>query len=416
MKKLVKLSVIKGKIKAPPSKSMMQRAIAAALLAEGKTVLHNPSFCDDSLSALNVAACLGAGIKKDKDTVLIKGGLNPICSELNCGESGLCIRMFSPIAALSTKELILTGKGSLKSRLISMIEKPLRDLGASCETNSGLLPIKVKGPSKGGKTTIDGSVSSQFLTGLLIALPHCDNDSEIIVSHLKSKPYIDMTIQVLENFGVAITNHNYERFLIKGKQKYRSFDYVIEGDWSGAAFLLVAAAIGGEVEINMINLKSKQADRKILDALKCAGAEVIASNKTVVVKKKKLNAFKFDATECPDLFPPLVALSSQCKGLTSIKGVERIRYKESDRAMALQKEFASIGIEININDDIMVVRGGKIRGGYVYSHNDHRIAMAAAIAGTAALNKVEIDGVECVSKSYPSFFKDLKSIGGNVYE
>ncbi len=416
MKKLVKHSVIKGKIKAPASKSMMQRAIAAALLADGETVLHNPSFCDDSLSSLNVAACLGAKIKKEKDTVLIKGRLKPICSELNCGEAGLCIRMFSPIAALSTKELILTGKGSLKSRPVSMIEKPLHDLGASCETNSGLIPVKVKGPLKGGKTTIDGSVSSQFLTGLLIALPCCNNDSELIVNNLNSKPYIDMTIETLEKFGITIKNYNYKRFLIKGCQKYKSCNFIVEGDWSGAAFLLVAAALCGEIEMNMINPDSRQADRKILDALKHAGAEVLISDKRVFVKKRELNAFEFDAAECPDLFPPLVALSSQCEGLTSIKGVERLRFKESDRAIALKKEFASIGIEINISGDIMLVKGGKIRGGCVYSHNDHRIAMAAATAGVAALNEVEIDGVECVAKSYPSFFKDLKSIGGNVYE
>ena len=382
----------------------------------GETVLHNPSFCDDSLSSLNVAKCLGAKIRKEKDTVLIKGGLNPIHNELNCGEAGLCIRMFAPIAALSTKELILTGKGSLKSRPVSMIEKPLYNLGASCETNSGLIPIKVKGPLKGGKTTIDGSVSSQFLTGLLIALPCCNNDSELIVNNLKSSPYIDMTIEVLEKFGVIIKNYRYERFLIKGGQKYKSCSFVVEGDWSGAAFLLVAAALCGEIEINMINPYSKQADRKILDALKRAGAEVLISDKRVVVKKRELNAFEFDATECPDLFPPLVALSSQCEGLTSIKGVKRLRFKESDRAMALKKEFASIGAEININNDIMSIRGGKIRGGCVPSHNDHRMAMATSIAGIVSLDKVEIDNAECVAKSYPTFFEDLKSIGGNVYE
>ena len=416
MKKLVKHSVIKGKIKAPASKSMMQRAIAAALLAHGETVLHNPSFCDDSLSSMNVATCLGSKIEKNKNTVLIKGGLKPICSELNCGEAGLCIRMFSPIAALSTKELILTGKGSLKYRPVSMIEKPLHDLGASCEINSGLIPIKVKGPLKGGKTTIDGSVSSQFLTGLLIALPCCNNDSELIVKDLKSSPYIDMTIETLEKFGITIKNYNYKRFLIKGGQKYKSCNFIVEGDWSGAAFLLVAAALCGEIEMNMINPDSRQADRKILDALKRAGAEVITSDKTVIVKKRELKAFEFDATECPDLFPPLIALSSQCEGLTSIKGVKRLRFKETDRAMALKKEFTSIGAEIDINGNIMSIRGGKIRGGCVSSHNDHRMAMATAIAGVVSLDKVEIDNAECVAKSYPSFFKDLKSIGGNVYE
>ena len=416
MKRLIKPSVIKGKIKAPASKSMMQRAIATALLAEGKTVLHNPSFCDDSVSSLDVARCLGAEIVRRKDFVVIKGGFHPICGELNCGEAGLCVRMFTPIASLHTKELILTGKGSLLSRPVSMVEKPLHDLGASCETNNGLLPIKVKGPLIGGRATVDGSVSSQFLSGLLIALPHAKNNTDLIVDSLKSRPYIDMTIQVLESFGIEITNYNYERFLIKGRQSYTSCDYMIESDWSGAAFLLVAGALGGEVHVSIINPDSKQADREILTALKLAGARVQINDGIVIVKKGRLKSFEFDATNSPDLFPPLVALSSQCSGVTLIKGIERLRFKESDRASALRKEFSSLGVELDIEGDIMKVRGGKIKGGCVSSHSDHRIAMACAIVGIVAEAGVEVDGVECVAKSYPDFFKDLKTIGGRVYE
>ncbi|MDQ1349926.1 MAG: 3-phosphoshikimate 1-carboxyvinyltransferase [Acidobacteriota bacterium] len=421
--KLIKSSIIKGSIAAPASKSMMQRAIAAALLAEGTTTILNPTFCNDSLAALRVIAELGAQVIRGKNEVSIRGGMNPSGpgTILNCGESGLGIRMFTPIASLWGGELTLTGEGSLLSRPVFMIEEPLKRLGVGVTTTNGCPPLKVKGPMMGGEAEVDGSVSSQFLTGLLMALPKAPKDSRLTVTNLKSTPYIDMTLALLGAFGVQVRHVNYETFFINGNQIYacQKGEYRVEGDWSGAAFLLVAgavAALAGGVTVTGLNRASPQADRKIIEALSSAGALVEMTGDSVTVRKDKLNGFYFDATHCPDLFPPLVALACNCEGTTVITGVERLVHKESNRAMVLEKEFSALGANIRIVGNRMEIEGGKLKGGVVDSHNDHRIAMAAAVAALNAQGDVTIQGDECVAKSYPDFFEDLKKIGGNVYE
>lgn len=421
--KLIKPSIIKGSVTAPASKSMMQRAIAAALLVEGTTAILNPTYCNDSLAALRVIEALGAKVTRGKDDVIVRGGMNRPDSGtiLNCGESGLAIRMFSPIASLWREELTLTGEGSLLSRPVSMIEEPLKRLGVHVVTTNGCPPLKVKGPLLGGETEVDGSVSSQFLTGLLMALPKAAKDSRLTVKNLKSTPYIDMTLAQLEAFGVQVRHTNYEMFFIKGSQAYacKNENYWVEGDWSGAAFLLTAgalAAVDNSLTVTGLDTASLQADRSIMDALTAAGALVEMGENSVTVRKGKLKGFHFDATHCPDLFPPLAALACNCEGTTVISGVERLVHKESNRAMALEKEFSALGANIRIEGNRMEIKGTKLMGGIVDSHNDHRIAMAAAVAALNVQKDVTIRGDECVAKSYPDFFADLKKIGGNVYE
>jgi len=399
---------VSGTIIAPPSKSMMQRAVALALLADGTTKISNPSFCDDSKAALEIAKALGAEVIVDGNTVQITGSKNLVSSSLDCGESGLCMRMFSPIAALFDKEITLTGKGSLMSRPVGMIEEPLRALDATCKTNNGKPPVVVRGPMKGGNITVDGSESSQFLTGLLIALPLCERDSMLSVKNLKSRPYVDMTLQIAREFGATIVEKD-RAFNINGNQQYSARDCKIEGDWSGAAFLLVAGAIvgNGRLRVNGLNEDSAQADKAILTVLdKCNS------------KSGTLSSFEFDATNCPDLFPPLVALACSCIGTSRITGVDRLRHKESDRAAVLIEEFAKIGADIRINEkeNALEVTGTKLKGGTVNSHGDHRIAMACSIAALNATNGVTIQNAECVSKSYNDFFDALRSLGANITE
>ena len=401
---------INGKINAPASKSMVQRAFAASLLCKGKSSLHNYSPCDDSEVALKIIKQLGADYTIINNKIEIVGGLNPRENILNSGESGLSIRMFTPIASLSKSKIILTGTGSLINRPVAMLNESLTKLGVKCESNNGFLPISVQGGLKGGEVEIDGSITSQVLTGLLFALPLVGENSVIRVNDLKSKPYIDMTIELLQNFGITIEHKDYKIFYIKGNQKYQPTNYFIEGDWSGAAFLLVAGAIGGHVEVTNLNIISKQADMNILEAIIRIGAAASFSTQSIKVWKNNLRAFDFDSTHCPDLFPPLVALSAHCKGVTKIKGVKRLKYKESNRALVLKKEFEKIGVRIEISDDIMKIYGGKVKGGKINSNNDHRIAMAGAIAGILSENKVIIENSECVNKSYPSFFADLQKI------
>ncbi len=418
MKKSIKPSKIKGTVKAPASKSMLQRAIAAALLAETPTKILNPTYSNDAKAALRVIKALGARVTAGKDEIFIKGGLNPTGDVLNCGEAGLSIRMFSPIAALWHEELTLTGEGSLVVRPVSMIEKPLKALGVEVTTTNGCPPLRVKGPLQGGEAEVDGSMSSQFLTGLLMALPKAPKDSTLKVKDLKSTPYIDMTLSLLDAFGCEVQHSNYETFFIKGNQRYRIGEYQVEGDWSGASFLLVAGAVaeGGSVIVTGLDIESPQADRKIIDAIKAAGASVKMTSGRVEITNSKLKAFDFDATHCPDLFPPLVALACNCKGTTVLTGVNRLTYKESDRAMALEKEFSTLGAVIRIYGNQMKILGTKLKGGTIDSHNDHRIAMAGALAAINAEGDVTIQNPQCVAKSYPDFFEDFAAIGGIVYE
>ena len=417
MKKLIRPSVIRGIVKVPASKSMLQRAIAAGLLSETPVRISNVTFSNDCNAALRVIKALGAQVRFRRDEIFIRGGLRPTGEILNCGEAGLSLRMFSPIAALCHTKLTLTGEGSLLQRPVTMIEKPLKSLGVKVTTSNGCPPLTVKGPLRGGKATVDGAISSQLLTGLLMALPKAPKDSRLEVENLKSIPYIDMTLVLLKTLGIDVQHSNYETFFIKGMQTYRfpRNAYWVEGDWSGAAFLLVAGAVGGTVTVTGLDTASPQADRKIIQALELAGANINITKSTVEVTSNKLKAFHFDATHCPDLFPPLVALACNCEGKTVLTGVERLIHKESNRALALEKEFTAIGGEIRLSGNQMEITGKRLKGGTIDSHNDHRIAMAGAVAGINVGHHVIIEGSECTAKSYPNFFEDMKSIGASVH-
>jgi 3-phosphoshikimate 1-carboxyvinyltransferase len=244
-----------------------------------------------------------------------------------------------------------------------------------------------------------------------MALPLCPQDSVLTVANLKSKPYLSMTRSLLKEFGIII-HHDGElrRFEIPGKQAYHPRTYRVEGDWSGGAFPLVAGAIAGRVKVRGLSDKSLQADRAILEALEKSGARVRSEGNAVTVEQSRLEAFEFDATDCPDLFPPLVALACHCKGRSVIQGTERLRHKESDRALALVREFRKMGAHIRVQGGTMEVTGGRLKGGEVCSHNDHRIAMACAVAGLGSEKGVAIREWACVAKSYPQFFDDLEAL------
>jgi 3-phosphoshikimate 1-carboxyvinyltransferase len=411
----VKPSKIDGRVAAPPSKSAMIRVIAAASLADGVTEIGRPSFCDDALAGLGVAVGLGAKVVCSEKTVKIKGPWRPLKNVLDCGESGLCLRLFTPIAALGKKEMTLAGQGTLLARPVGLVEAPLAGLGVACRTNGGFPPLTVKGPLRGGRVELDGSVSSQFLTGLLTALPLCQTDSELTVLNLKSKPYVDLTTAVLAAFGVAVSwDRARDTFTIRGGQRFAPRRYEVEGDWSAAAFLLVAGAIAGRITVENLPAASRQADIRVLGALRDAGAAVSVHDGAVSVEASALGAFEFDATDCPDLFPPLAALACFCDGRSAIRGVERLRHKESDRASVLVEEFARVGGRLEISGDIMRIQGRPLEGGAINSRGDHRIAMAGAVAGLRSANGVWVERPQVVSKSYPRFFEDLASVGGDI--
>ncbi len=411
MIKTIHPSSATGNITSPPSKSMTQRAIAAGLMADGSTTILNPSFCNDALAAIDIARKLGADIIQDSGQINIKGGLPMSNNMLNCGESGLAMRMFAPIAALRDSRITFNGSGSLFRRPIHMIGEALMQFGVQFESSSGFLPFSLKGPMIGSKAVIDGSVSSQLLTGLLMALPLCRINSEIQVNNLKSKPYVSMTLEVLEEFGISIGNKGYEIFHIPGNQKYMAHEYTVEGDWSGGAFLLAAAAINGNIKVHGLNRGSCQADLAILEALRISGVNLVINDDSIAVSQTRLNAFDFDASDCPDLFLPMAALAAYCIGTSKIAGVGRLIFKESNRAEAIREEMGKLGIQINIQGDVMHINGGKVRGATVNSHHDHRIAMMTAITALGSDAPVTIENAECVAKSYPEFFHDLSRLG-----
>jgi 3-phosphoshikimate 1-carboxyvinyltransferase len=420
--KVIEPAEVSGSIVAPASKSMMQRAVAAAMLSSGTTIIRNISSCDDAKTAIEIAKTLGAEIHKKRGTIQITGAKKPKSSELHCNESGLCMRMFIPIAALYTESTKksrlslykLTASGSLLKRPVVIQENVLEQLGVKCKTTGAYTPVTVQGPIHSGSITLHASESSQFLTGLLMTLPLCDGDSTLEVLSLRSRPYIDMTLFLLKKFGVIVQHErieeNRDRFLIRGKQTYRAITYNVECDWSAAAFLLVAGAIAGKITVSGLDMGSKQADKAIIKVLKSAGARLKVDKTSITVEKKELNAFEFDATDCPDLFPPLAVLACNCNGKSIIYGTDRLRHKESDRATSLRTELGKMGALINVVENRMEIVGKKLSGGKVDSQQDHRIAMACAIAALNSEHGVEITNWKCVSKSYPDFFKDLSAV------
>lgn len=401
---------LQGGLRIPASKSMAIRAIAAAMLADGKSKIFHPSQCDDALAMQDVARQMGATIQSINGHLEVSGNFKARVQTFNCGESGLAARLMIAILALFDAEMTLTGEGTILNRNLGAICKDLAKLGVDCSSRNGFLPYTVKGPMRGGRFEVDGSGGSQFISGLLMALPLAQKNSVLRVRNLKSTPYIDMTLEVLQKFGIEIQHQNHETFHIQGNQKYKAASIEIEGDWSGAAFPMVGAALAGDLIISGLNPKSLQADRQIMAALEKSGVEITKSESGYLVKKSKLRAFEFDATHCPDLFPPLAVLAAKADGTSIISGVSRLSQKESNRGLVLKKELGKLGIEIVLEGDLMKITGGKIKGGTLFSHNDHRIAMAGAIAALVADGPVTIQNAECVSKSYPEFFEDLKSL------
>jgi 3-phosphoshikimate 1-carboxyvinyltransferase len=429
----------------------MQRACAAALLRAGETVIHHPGHSNDDKAALRVIQALGAKVETQADgSLLVKsagtvgraqaaaGEAGP--GEVNCGESGLGLRMFAPIIGLSDQTIRVVGEGSLVKRPMDFFDEIFPQLGIRVVSNGGKLPLEIQGPLQPRDIEIDGSLSSQFLTGLLFAFAAAGSPGVTIrVRDLKSKPYIDLTLQVMRHFGWEVGNDNYEAFTFpkpdgRASQGRASGpaganaarDYTVEGDWSGGAFLLVAGAIAGPITVKGLDTSSTQADKAIVRAVCDAGASFEDREDGMVVGpaarvdpsdagSSRLRAFRFDATDCPDLFPPLVALAAFCDGTTEILGVSRLAHKESDRGMTLQDEFGKMGVRIELDGDRMLVYGGsKVAGASVHSRHDHRIAMACAVAALKAAGPVTIEEAEAINKSYPDFYAHLQQLGGRV--
>jgi len=429
MEKVCISGEIAGRIESPSSKSAMQRAVACALLADGRSeISFSGSPCADSQAAGRVAAALGATLEWAKDRLTMYG--SPLFSRqsaltipdsenpdeakiLECGESGLCMRMFSPLASLLDRKIIMMAEGSLALRPMAMMEAPFAQAGVSCRTDSGHPPVELKGPLRGGRIFMDAGGSSQFLTGLLMALAFTSKGGEVELTNPVSMGYLDLTAEMCGYFGVKIgISEDHRHYAIPGGQIYRPASIRIEGDWSSGAFLAVAAALASRkgLMIGGLDPLSSQPDRAILPALLSAGSRVEFLKDQLRVVRDRLVPFVFDATQCPDLFPPLAVLAAAADGVSVLKGISRLKGKESDRALSIQRCLENLGICVDLGNDEMRIRGGSIHGGKVDACRDHRIAMAAATAAITASGPVTIIGSECVGKSWPGFYQDLDSI------
>lgn len=414
-------SKLKGKIKIPSSKSLCHRAVICAALAQGESNIENVIFSNDIHATCEGMKNFGAEIENRSEQSLIVKGKFPLSLEketIDCIESGSTIRFLIPIALLSNKKVVFKGRGKLVSRPLDTYYEIFQNQNIKYINNNGNLPLQIEGKLKSGIFEIKGNISSQFITGLMFALPLLEGDSKIIITtELESKGYVDLTLDMLNKFGIKIENNNYKEFLIKGNQRYINRDYKVEGDFSQAAFWLTAGILGEEIEAEDLNINSLQGDKAILDLIRKMGGNILIDNDLVKAKASKTKGIIIDASQCPDLVPILTVLAALSQGETKIINAERLRIKESDRLKAISTELNKLGADVKELEDGLIINGKqKLTGGIVDSWNDHRIAMALAVASIKCTEPVTITNSSAVNKSYPHFWEDFKKLGGKVYE
>lgn len=411
---------LKGTISIPPSKSLAHRAVIAAALCSGKSEISNLIYSKDITATLKGMENLGAKTEISESSAIIEGqgGVISKGKVFDCEESGSTIRFLIPLSLAVENDVEFIGKGKLGSRPQDVYYKIFDEKEISYKTVEGNLPLKIKGKLSPGSYKVKGNISSQFITGLLFTLPLLDGDSVInITTDLESIGYVDLTLDILQKFGIEIINNDYKSFKIKGNQRYKAVDYRVEGDFSQAAFWLTAGIIGSEFQCSDINLQSLQGDKVIIDIIKEMNGQIEEVNGSLVVKPSKTKGTVIDVSQCPDLVPILAVLASLSEGKTEIINAERVRIKESDRLKAITTELKKLGADINEVGDGLVINGkGNLQGGIVDSWNDHRIAMALAIASIRCKDEVIIEGSKAVEKSYPNFWQDFEKLGGNIVE
>ena len=391
----IQKSNISGTVQVPPSKSAAHRALICSFLAGGGNV-------SPLIDSKDMQATLGviSALKCD----------NPVA---DCIESGSTLRFMIPVAAALGKTVKFVGRGKLPERPIGDYLRLLPEHGVKCDC-TGTLPLTVSRQLTPGRFEIAGNVSSQYITGLLLALPILDGDSEIVLTtELQSKPYVDMTVKVMADFGVKVEERE-NSYFIPGNQVYLKRDYTVEADWSQAAFFMVAGALFGDVTLTGLDVNSAQGDKEIADILKKFGADVTVDDDSVVVKKSQLHGIEIDATNIPDMVPSLAVAGAYASGKTVITGAERLRYKESDRIESIVYNLKKLGADVEETKDGMIITGGTLHAANMKGFNDHRIVMAMTVAATGVDGLSTIDDAQSINKSYPDFFNDFNSIGGNA--
>ncbi len=404
---------VKGRVLPPPSKSHTHRAFFLASMASGRSVVGNALMSDDTRATLGACTAMGAAITIDGDTVTVDGGeLHAPADTVDADNSGTTMRIFAGLCSMFGEDVTITGDASLRKRPMGPLLDALAQTGTVCTSDNGLPPVTIRGPNGGGTVHIDGGVSSQYITSLLMTGPMLRNDSEIIVDgNMVSAPYLDVTAHMMGLFGADVRRDG-NRFHIRGGTGYTPYDYNVPSDFSSAAFPLVAGAIGGEVTVEGMDLNDPQGDKRILDIVRMAGAEVRVDGGTVTVSRKGLSACDIDMGEVPDLFPIVAVLLSTAEGTSTLYGAPQLKFKESNRIETVVNMINAIGGDAVATDDGCIIRGRpSLIGGRIEHRGDHRIMMSAAVASLICDGPVTMDDAECCAVSYPDFPDHMKHLG-----
>ena len=409
---------LKGEVIIPPSKSLSHRAIIAACLAEGVSVISNISYSKDINATIGAMEAIGAKVIRNGNQLIINGSnVKRVGDVIDANESGSTIRFMIPIALVNAEPITFTGKNNLVNRPLDSYFEIFDKQGIKYEHSDGVyLPLKVSGGLKPDTYHIRGDISSQFITGLLYALPLLNGDSKIVITtNLESKGYIDLTLDVLKDFGIEIINNDYKEFIVKGNQQYKAIDYTVEGDYSQTAFFLVGGALGNDITLLGMKEDSLQGDKKIIDDIKAMNGNITFESEILKCEPSKTVGAVIDFSQSPDLGPALTVLASLSNGTSHFINASRLRIKECDRITCMLEELNKMGANITESPDSMTICGvNELKGCIVDSHNDHRVAMALAMAATVCDSDVKILNAECVSKSYPHFWEDYIKLGGSI--
>ncbi len=421
MKLVIHRSDVNGTVNAPPSKSYTHRAIAIAALSK-KAQVNNPLISEDTKATIRASEAFGAVIEAKKDSLFVKGfdgNLQTPDNVIDVANSGTTLRIMTAVASHADGATVLTGDASIRTRPNTPLLNALNQLGAEAFStrNNGMAPIVVRGKMRGGPVHIDGSISSQFISALLISCPFARNETKVMIKgELKSRPYVNITIDMLKDAGAKIIADSPNAFIIPPEQEYDMKSYDVPGDFSSASYMMAAGALCGDITIRNLH-PTEQGDSALIDILRQMGAQVRWDEKKgeVKVSKSQMRGITVDVGKTPDLVPTLAVLGAASEGMMIIENAEHVRYKETDRLHAITVELKKMGVNIIEEKDRLIIRGGRMKGAKVHGWDDHRIVMALAVAGLVA-GETTVDTVESVAISYPGFFEELRKMGAGVSE
>lgn len=411
---MIKLSCneLKGKVVIPPSKSLAHRALVLASLAKHEVVVKNISYSNDILATISCLEGLGATIIKQEDSVIVKPSQIKKVHDINCGESGTTLRFMIPYALLQGETIAIDGENRLKIRPIDDYFPMLEQNQVKYQYN-GSLPIVLTGHLQSGVYELNGNVSSQFISGLLLVLPFLKGDSKVIIKNkLESKPYVDMTVKIAKEFGINIYEEG-NIYTIPGNQEVVAKEYYVEGDYSQAAFFLVANALGANLELVGLKRSKMQGDEAILDIL---GEFGVKFNEHFEAVERKLHPATVSLAQNPDLAPILGVLASSITGMTKLVDLERLAFKESNRILSTKDMLEACGVKVLADDKSLTIIGPTdYQVGSIKTCNDHRIVMSSAVLSLVC-PYVLVDEIKPVNKSFPNFFTIYQNLGGVVNE